>query len=129
MAITYKWKLSNLDTIPSLTIDGIEYTDVIKTVHWRLHGTDGTNEAEVYGSVELDTSAIDSGSFVQFDQLTPGTIAGWAALVMEAGDAGAVDKLKASVASRINELANPPIVSKLPDGMETEVPDVDVSAP
>ena len=129
MAITYKWKLSNLDTIPSLTIDGVEYTDVIKTVHWRLHGTDGTHEAEVYGSVELDTSAIDSGSFVTFAQLTPGTIAGWAALVMEAGDAGAVDKLKASVAADIDKLANPPIVSKMPDGMGTEVPDVDVSAP
>ena len=28
-----------------------------------------------------------------------------------------------------NILANPPIVSKMPDGMGTEVPDVDVSAP
>ena len=128
MAITYKWKLSNLDTIPSLTIDGVEYTDVIKTVHWRLHGTDGTHEAEVYGATNLDTSAIGSGSFVAFAQLTPGTIAVWAQVVMEAGEAGAVDKLKASVAADIDKLANPPNVSKMPDGMGTEVADAEVTA-
>jgi hypothetical protein len=126
MAITYTWKVSNLDTIPTLTIDNTAYTDVIKTVHWRLHGTDGTHTGEVYGSTDLDTSAVGSGSFVTFDQLTPGTIAGWAALVMKAGEEGAVDRLKASVAARIDALANPPVVSKMPEGMGTEVADSEV---
>lgn len=125
MTITYTWKLANLDVIPTLTVDGVDYTDVVKTVHWRLHGTDGTESAEVYGATPLDTSAVGSGSFVTFDQLTPGTIAGWAAVVMEAGEPGAVDRLKASVAAQIARKANPPTVSKLP--AETEVLDSEVT--
>ena len=123
MAITYKWKLSNLDTIPSLTIDEVEYTDVIKTVHWRLHGTDGTNEAEVYGAVELDTSAVDSGSFVQFANITSDTLATWAKAAINAGGEGSVDAHKAAIAAKIDAIANHPVVSKMPAGITLEIAD------
>ena len=123
MAITYKWKLSGLDTIPSLTIDGVAYTDVIKTVHWRLHGTDGTNEAEVYGAVELDTSAVDSGSFVQFANITSDTLATWAKAAINAGVEGSVDAHKAAIAAKIYAIANPPVVSKMPAGITLEIAD------
>jgi hypothetical protein len=126
MAITYTWKVSNLDIIPTKTIDGVTYTDLVKTVHWRLHGTDGTNEAEVYGSVELDTSAIDSGSFVQFANITGDNLATWAVAAMNAGGEGSVDTHKANIAARIAELVNPPVVSKMPAGITLEIADSDV---
>jgi hypothetical protein len=126
MAITYTWKVSNLDTIPTKTIDGAAYTDLVKTVHWRLHGTDGTNEAEVYGSVELDTSAIDSGSFVQFANITGDNLATWAVAAMNAGGEGSVDTHKANIAARIAELVNPPVVSKMPAGITLEIADSEV---
>lgn len=128
MAITYTWKVSSLDTIPTKTIDGVAYTDLVKTVHWRLHGTDGTNEAEVYGSVELDTSAIDSGSFVQFANITGDNLATWAVAAMNAGGDGSVNAHKAAIAARIAELANPPIVSKMPEGVILEIADSEVTA-
>jgi len=123
MAITYTWKVSNLDTIPTKTIDGVEYTDLVKTVHWRLHGTDGTNEAEVYGSVELDTSAVDSGSFVQFANITGDNLATWAVAAMNAGGEGSVDAHKAAIAAKIDAIANPPVVSKMPAGITLEIAD------
>ena len=123
MAITYTWKVSNLDTIPTKTIDGVAYTDLIKTVHWRLHGTDGTNEAEVYGSVELDTSAVDSGSFVQFANITGDNLATWAVAAMNAGGEGSVEAHKANIAVKIDAIVNPPVVSKMPAGITLEIAD------
>lgn len=123
MAITYTWKVSSLDTIPTKTIDGVAYTDLVKTVHWRLHGTDGTNEAEVYGSVELDTSAVDSGSFVQFANITGDNLATWAVAAMNAGGDGSVGAHKAAIAAKIDAIANPPVVSKMPAGITLEIAD------
>lgn len=128
MSITYTWKVSDLDTIPSKTLGGVEYTDLVATVHWRLHGTDGTHEAEVYGAVELDTSAVDSGSFVQFDDITGENLATWAVAAMNAGGEGSADKQKAKVAARIAELANPQKISKMPEGVTLEIADSEVSA-
>jgi hypothetical protein len=121
MTITYTWKLSNLDVLPTVSLGGVDYTDVVKTVHWRLHGTDGTNEGEVYGSVDLDTTAVDSGSFVEFDSITAETLAQWAQVAINAGEAGAVDKHKAKIAEIIAEQATPTVVNKLPAGFTPEV--------
>jgi hypothetical protein len=84
------------------------------------------NEAEVYGSVELDTSAIDSGSFVQFANITGDNLATWAVAAMNAGGEGSVDTHKANIAARIAELVNPPVVSKMPAGITLEIADSDV---
>lgn len=133
MAINYSWQIANLDVTPSKTIDGVDYTDVIKTVHWRLVGVDDvavdeegiTLAASVYGTVDMDNAEITAAKFVQFDDLTPEKLAMWAGELINAAEAGSVDGYKATIAQRIEDQKNPPIVSKLPS--ETTVLDAAIA--
>lgn len=67
----YTWKIETLETMPS--VNGLE--NVVATVHWRLFGTDDTNTANVYGSINLE--APDSDNFYQYTALTQEQIIEW----------------------------------------------------
>lgn len=101
MAIQYKWIFedNSLDTAPSQ--DGL--TDVVKTVHWRLAGTDGDIYADTYGAMACATPS--ETDFTAYPDLTEDQVISW----LEAGLD--VEAEKEKVAAKIQEIKNPEIVN------------------
>ena len=99
MAITYTWEFSQLDCYLSKDAK----TDVVYSVHWRLHGVEGAYSEELYGSESIDTS--DLSNFIEFDNLTKSDVEGWI---------GDVVALKTSISNTIEEKKNPTVVEKSP---------------
>jgi hypothetical protein len=99
MAIQYNWIISAMDTSPQ---DG-ELLDVVKTIHWRLAGTDGDITADTYGAMACATPS--ETDFTAYPDLTEDQVISW----LEAGLD--VDAEKAKVAAKIADIKNPPIVN------------------
>jgi hypothetical protein len=95
---TFNWIVAALDCAPSE--DG--HSNVVKTVHWRCEGSDGTAGGSTYGTCSLPAP---EGAFGAYDSLTPETVLGWIW-------ANGVDKdaTEAIVQSQIDIAKNPPIV-------------------
>tara|TARA_B100000902_G_C27143479_1_gene829909 strand:+ start:555 stop:875 length:321 start_codon:yes stop_codon:yes gene_type:complete len=102
--MTYTWNNKTVDTYPSLEGN----SDVIFNVHWRLTGTDDSdNIGSVYGTQSLETS--DLSDFTAFEDITEEDINGW---VEEALGEEKVDELKANIDAQIEEKVNPTVVTK-----------------
>jgi len=102
--MTYTWNNKTVDTYPSLEGE----SDVIFNVHWRLTGTDDSdNIGSVYGTQSLETS--DLSDFTAFEDITEEDINGW---VEEALGEEKVDELKANIDAQIEEKVNPTVVTK-----------------
>tara|TARA_R110002012_G_scaffold320300_1_gene543192 strand:+ start:748 stop:1068 length:321 start_codon:yes stop_codon:yes gene_type:complete len=102
--MTYTWNNKTVDTYPSLEGE----SDVIFNVHWRLTGTDDSeNIGSVYGTQSLETS--DLSDFTAFADITEEQVNGWveAALGEEK-----VAELKANIDAKIEEKVNPTVVTK-----------------
>jgi hypothetical protein len=102
--MTYTWNNKTVDTYPSLEGE----TSVIFNVHWRLAGTDDSdNTGSVYGTQSLETS--DLSNFTAFADITEEQINGWteAALGEEK-----VAKLKANIDAQVEQQINPTVVTK-----------------
>ena len=102
--MTYTWNNKTVDTYPSLEGE----TSVIFNVHWRLAGTDDSdNTGSVYGTQSLETS--DLSNFTAFADITEQDINEWteAALGEEK-----VAELKANIDAQIEEQINPTVVTK-----------------
>ena len=101
MAIQYKWVFAynSLDTAPQ---DG-ELLDVVKTVHWRLAGTDGDIYADTYGSMECATPS--ETDFTAYPDLTEDQVISWLEADLD------VEAEKEKVAAKIADIKNPPIVN------------------
>ena len=102
MSNTYSWVISQLDCYPEA--DGNQ--DVVFTVHWRRQATDGTHNADIYGSqaVTLDAEA----PFTPYADLTEAQVIGW----LE--DAFGAEQLASQVAALDAQIANqinPPVIS------------------
>ena len=112
MANTYTWDFPTLDTAPSED----SLTDVIKTIHWRITAVSDSEtdadgnaiSASAYGTA--GAGEVDPDNFVAFDSVTKD----WCkAKVLESlGQTEA--EVQATLDSKIDSLANPPIVSKTP---------------
>lgn len=101
--ITYTWTIAQLDCAAK---EG-DLTQVVKTIHWHLHATDGVNAVEMCNTQAL--SSPDPGSFTAYEALTEADVISWleAELPME--------QLRLNIAEQLERLTNPPIVaSKLP---------------
>ena len=112
MANTYTWNFPALDTKPS---EG-DLTDVVTTIHWRITAvSDSETNVEgqplsvsVYGIASAGEPAGDA--FIAFNQITKD----WCkAKVLES-----LRKIETELCymldEQINNLANPPIVQKIP---------------
>ena len=110
MAIKYTWDCSTLDTYP--TSSG--FNDVVFQVHWRLKASDVINEVshsyDVVGTQAIDVSSLDSGSFIEWDNLKQKDVIGWVTASM-GSDTVAAHKTAAS--SSLLEIANPIVVTKI----------------
>ena len=102
MANTYNWVISQLDAYPQH--EG--HTDVVFTVHWRRQATDGTHNADIYGSqaVTLDAEA----PFTPYDQLTETQVIEW---LEDAMGAETLAAQKAALDQQIENQINPPVVN------------------
>jgi hypothetical protein len=101
MSNTYTWVISQLDAYPQQ--DG--HTDVVFTVHWRRQATDGTYNADTYGSqaVTLDPSA----TYIPYAELTEAIVIGW---LEEAFGAETLAAQEAALDKQIADQINPPVV-------------------
>ena len=99
--IVYKWEVSRLDCYPSHNGE----TDVVFTVHYRRHATDGTHTTSIYGAVAVLYK--DGEAFIPFADLTLAVVTGW---VEDALGAEAVTAQEAVLTKMLAEMANPPVV-------------------
>lgn len=104
MAIVYNWVVSAMDEYPT-TPDNLQ--DVVFNVHWRRNATetvgDKTYFADVYGSLAVPAPSAED--FTPYADLTFEQVCGW---LEEGLDVEATD---ASLATQIENLINPPVVS------------------
>jgi len=111
MAISYTWNVSTCDTYPSKS----SKSNVVHTVHWRLTGTDDTNNdsdgnaqtATVYGSQSVSTD--DLSSFINWSDLKASDVQGWVEAALGSDE---VTAKKASVDAQIAEKVTPTSVTK-----------------
>jgi len=102
--MTYTWNNKIVDTYPLLEGE----SDVIFNVHWRLTGTDDSdNIGGVYGTQSLETS--DLSDFTSFADITEEQVNGWVETAMGEEE---VAKLKANIDAQIEEKVNPTVVTK-----------------
>jgi hypothetical protein len=80
--VTYTWRIERLDAAPT---EGA-LANVVRKVHWRLFGADGTNTLDIYGDVPLGDA--DPEDFTLFENLTEATVTTWleAAIDARAGE-------------------------------------------
>jgi hypothetical protein len=95
----YTWTISSLETAPK---EG-QLIDVVKIVHWRYKGIDGDYQAETYSTYACPQPS--ETDFTAYPDLTEADVIGW----LEAGLD--VDAMKQALATQIESLKNPPIVS------------------
>jgi hypothetical protein len=100
MALT--WKIEALNCKPSF--DG--KTNVVETIHWRLHGIDGDYATSVYGSQGV---TYEAGSpFTDYDSLTEEVVVAW---LKDALGAEQVASYETSVNGQLEALKNPTVVN------------------
>jgi hypothetical protein len=101
MANTYNWVISQLEAYP----EHEGKTDVVFTVHWRRQATDGTYNADIYGSqaVTLDPSA----TYIPYAELTEADVIGW---LEDAMGAETLEAQKTALDKQIEDQINPPVV-------------------
>ena len=113
MANTYTWDFPTLDTAPSE--DGL--SDVIKTIHWRITAVSDSEQdaddnylsASSYGTASPE---LDPDNFVAFNSVTRD----WCKEKVLASLGQTEADLQANLDTQIDNLANPPIVQKVPAG-------------
>ena len=105
---TWTWDVATVDTYPSYTDDNsVTESDVIYNVHWRLTGSDGTNESTSIGTVPLEVS--DISSFTDFDSVTTSDVEGWVETAIGSEE---LTSIKAGIQSRVNEIETPTSVTR-----------------
>jgi len=96
--ITYNWTFPQFEVVP---VEGT-MENVVKIIHWRLIGSDGTFSSEVYGSITLPNP--DPTDFVPFDEITKE----WT--VNEVSKYVDVPHMEAIIAAQIEQQKNPPAI-------------------
>lgn len=113
MAISYTWTVGALDTYPTASdsqdTPNVE-NDVIYNVHWTLTASTGSTSTAIVGTQNIDVS--DLSSFTEFDSLTNAQVVGWVTSSMELNMTGSVQAYKNNVSKSLNDIFNPPSVTK-----------------
>jgi hypothetical protein len=113
MANTYTWDFPTLDTTPSE--DGL--SDVIKTIHWRITAVSDSEtdddgnaiSASAYGTASPE---LDPDNFVAFNSITKD----WCKEKVLESLGQTEAELQANLNTQIDNIINPPMVSKTPAG-------------
>jgi hypothetical protein len=106
--ITYTWDCRTVDCYPTKDEQGVELTDVVYNIHWRLTGTEESGgkkySATVIGTQMVAAEDIDPATFVPFEDLTNEIATGWCTTSMGPEQ---VTNLETSVANQIAGQINP----------------------
>ena len=95
----FKWNVNPMDCV----IDEDGLTNVVKTVHWRLTGTDENEvSSDVYGAASFPTPEAEG--YIPFEDLTEEIVVGWLESVLD------VPALEASIEAAIDLINNPVMV-------------------
>jgi hypothetical protein len=97
MATTYTWTIANMERAQD---------DYITIVHWRVTGDDSTNTASAYGTISFQQE--EGEEIIPFADLTEELVWGWVDEKMDRAE------VEASVQAKLDELANPPLISGIP---------------
>ena len=97
--ISYNWVVSSLETAP---VDG-ELNDVVKIVHWRYQAVDGDYQAETYSTYACGEPSPND--FTAYPDLTEADVISWLENGLD------IPAMQQSLATQIEGLKNPPIVS------------------
>lgn len=104
---TYTWNCATVDAYPTHSDDnGIQQSNVVYNVHWRLTGSDGTNETTIIGTEMIDVS--DLSSFTDFSEVSHADVIAWTEAAM--GEER-VSELKSSLDAMLAEMATPSTVT------------------
>lgn len=115
---TYTWNCRTVDAYPSHTDEnGVTESQVVYNVHWRVTGSDGTNEATVIGTQILETA--DLSGFTAFDSVTHDQMIVWTQAAM---GAERVAEMEGSLDKQLAELAAPSSVTLVIADEVTEAP-------
>ncbi len=110
MAITYEWKIKNVETYPSHTDQqdpSNTELDVIHTIHWILIGTDDVNN--VFGQ-RIGTAHLrleDLSGFTEFNNVTKAQAVTWVESWLDRYPDTTVIKTKERLAAKITEKVTP----------------------
>ena len=105
---TWTWNVNTVDTKPTYTDDNdVTRSDVIYNVHWRLTGSDGTNESTSIGTIPLDIS--DLSTFSDFDDVTASDVEGWVESAIGEDD---LTSIKNSIQIQVNEIETPTSITR-----------------
>jgi hypothetical protein len=102
MAISYEWIISQLECYPEKD----KKKDVVFTVHWRYAAKDGEYYADVYGSQGLNVDNLKN--FTAYSDLTKEDVVEW---LEETMGEEKIEGFQSSLASAIDNLKNPPVVT------------------
>lgn len=107
MANTYTWNCRTVDAYPTHTdANGVTESQVVYNVHWRVTGSDETNESTVIGTQILSTE--DLSGFTAFESVTHDQMVEWTKAAM--GD-DAVAEIEGNLTATLAELAVPTSVT------------------
>lgn len=104
MPNTYTWNCTTVDAYPSYASEGVDYSDVVYNVHWIITGSDGTNQATVIGTQDLDVSSISPSEFTPVANLNNDDVVAWTQAAM---GPEMVAELYANLDSQLSEMENP----------------------
>jgi hypothetical protein len=97
---TYTWKVAAMEAAKN------EYglNDVVKTVHYTVDCTDGTESIGAYGSIGVPSP--DAGSFKPYEELTESEIIEWVKSQLN------VAEVEEQLSNGLELKKNPPVVVK-----------------
>ena len=106
MAITTTWKIDSLEC----KIEDQGFSDVVYTIHWRLHANDGDAATSIYGSQSVSFDPTDPDyEFVPYEDLDEETVIGW--LHDSMGVEGVIER-EETVTTILDGIMNPVVESK-----------------
>lgn len=94
---TFTWTIANLERAQD---------DYITIVHWRCDGEEGEHSIGAYGTVAFTQE--EGEEIIPFESLTEELVKGWMFEKLNK------EEIEATVQARLDEIANPPLVSGLP---------------
>lgn len=101
--INYTWEFPRLECVPHES----GMYNVVKIVHWRLTGDDGTYKKTSYSTVSFPSPS--ASDFVPYENLTKSMVEGWVTESLEAS--GYLQGIKDGIAQAIADQHEPSIVT------------------
>ena len=94
---TFNWSVANMERAQD---------DYITIVHWRCDGVEGEHSIGAYGTISFNQE--EGEEIIAFADLTEELVKGWMFEKLNK------EEVEAAVQAKLDELANPPLISGLP---------------